>query len=231
MTRGKKIALGSFVALVTVLGGAVVVVPPLLFGDGVDYSHAASIKATHEYQDSALLARAWALPVAAVYQRDGVDFQHNGSFCGPTSAVNVLRSLGAAADQAHVLDGTDVHTHFGLVIPGITLDQLAGVLREKSGKRVTVLRDLTLEQFRAEMARTNDPALRYTVNFHRGPLFGKGGGHHSPIGGYLAAEDLVLVVDVNNKYQPWLVPTARLFAAVDTVDKQTGKKRGLLRIE
>jgi hypothetical protein len=124
-----------------------------------------------------------------------------------------------------------VHTHFGLVIPGITLDQLAGVLRAKSGKRVTVLRDLTLEQFRAEMARTNDPALRYTVNFHRGPLFGKGGGHHSPIGGYLAAEDLVLVVDVNNKYQPWLVPTARLFAAVDTVDKQTGKKRGLLRIE
>jgi len=231
MARGTRIALGAVAALLVVFGGAVVVVPPLLFGDGVDYSHAASIKATHEYQDPALLDRAWALPVAAIYKRDGVDFQGNGSFCGPTSAVNVLRSLGASADQAHILDGTAEHPHFGMLFGGITLDQLADVVREKSGKRVTVLRDLTLEQFRAEMARANDPALRYIVNFHRGPLFAGGGGHHSPIGGYLAAEDLVLVVDVNKKYQPWLVPTARLFAAVDTVDKQTGKKRGLLRIE
>lgn len=231
MTRAKRNVLAALAAVVVLLGGAVVAVPPLLFGDGVDYSHVASIKTTHEYQDPALLERAWSLPVAAVYKRDGVDFQHNGSFCGPTSAVNVLRSLGASTDQAHVLDGTDVHTHFGLVIPGITLDQLADVVRAKSGKHVSVLRDLTLEQFRAEVAKSNDPALRYTVNFHRGPLFGKGGGHHSPIGGYLAAEDLVLVVDVNKSYQPWLVPTARLFAAVDTIDKQTGKKRGLLRIE
>ena len=118
-----------------------------------------------------------------------------------------------------------------MLLGGITLDRLADVVREKSGKRVTVLRDLTLEQFRAEMARANDPALRYIVNFHRGPLFAGGGGHHSPIGGYLAAEDLVLVVDVNRKYDPWLVPTARLFAAVDTVDKSSGTKRGLLRIE
>ena len=231
MRRAPKIALATVGGLVVALGAAVVVVPPLVFGDGVDYSRVASIKATHEYQDPSLLERAWALPVAQIYRKDGVDYQGNGSFCGPTSAVNVLRSLGATTDQAHVLDGTDAHPHFGLLFGGITLDHLADVVRAKSGKQVTVLRDLTLEQFRAEVARSNDPAVRYIVNFHRGPLFATGGGHHSPIGGYLPAEDLVLVVDVNKRYQPWLVPTARLFAAVDTVDKQSGKKRGLLRIE
>jgi len=227
MTKG--FLAGAAVALV--LCGAAVALPTLLFSDGVDYSHAASIKKTHEYQDAALMARAWALPVAQIYQHDGVDYQHNGSFCGPTSAVNVLRSLGQTSDQGHVLDGTETHPHLGMLFGGITLDRLADVVRKKSGKRVTVLRDLTLAQFRAEMARTNDPALRSIVNFHRGPLFAGGGGHHSPIGGYLAAEDLVLVVDVNEKYHPWLVPTARLFEAVDTVDKSAGKKRGLLRIE
>ena len=230
MSFAKK-SLVAVAALVVVLGGAVVVVPPLLFSDGVDCSHAATIKKTHDYQDAALLSRAWALPVAQIYQHDGVDYQGNGSFCGPTSAVNVLRSLGTAADQKSILDGTDEHPHFGIIFGGITLDHLADVVRKKSGKKVSVLRDLTLEQFRAEMARANDPALRYIVNFHRGPLFATGGGHHSPIGGYLAAEDLVLVVDVNAKYHPWLVPTARLYEAVDTVDKSTGKKRGLLRIE
>jgi hypothetical protein len=230
MSRVGK-GLVAVAAVIVVLGGAVVALPTLLFSDGVDYSHAASIKKTHDYQDAALLSRAWALPVAQIYQHDGVDYQHNGSFCGPTSAVNVLRSLGDASDQAHVLDGTETHPHLGMLFGGITLDHLADVVRAKSGKRVTVLRDLTLDQFRAEMARTNDPSLRYIVNFHRGPLFATGGGHHSPIGGYLAAEDLVLVVDVNEKYHPWLVPTARLYEAVDTVDKSAGKKRGLLRIE
>lgn len=231
MARTRNVVLGALAGLVLVLGGAVVVVPPLLFSDGVDYSHAASIKATHDYQDAALLERAWALPVAAIYKKDGIDYQRNGSFCGPTSAVNVMHSLGEEAQQATILSRTGLRTFFGLRPGGVTLDQLADVVQQKSGKRVTVLRDLTLDQFRAELLRSNDPALRYIVNFHRGPLFATGGGHHSPVGGYLAAEDLVLVVDVNARYQPWLVPTARLFAAVDTVDKATGKKRGLLRIE
>jgi hypothetical protein len=230
----KKATRRVLIALPLVLllgGGAVVVVPPLLWGDGVDYSQVASIKSTREYQDATLLERAWSLPVAAIYKRDGVDFQRNGSFCGPASIVNVLRSLGATAQQSDILDGTGLVTVFGLRPGGVTLDQLAYVVHKKSGRNVTVLRDFGLDEFRSELLRSNDPARRYIVNFHRGPLFGKGGGHHSPVAGYLAAEDLVLVVDVNAKYKPWLVPTARLFAAVDTVDKSSGKKRGLLRIE
>jgi hypothetical protein len=228
--RGRRILIGTSIVLLLGIGG-VATVPRLLWSDGVDYSAVASITTTHEYQDPQLLAKAWHLPVAAVYEHDGVDFQRNGSFCGPASAVNVIRSLGANADQKTVLDGTGLTTVFGLRLGGVTLDQLADVVRHKSGRKVTVLRDLDLAAFRAEMAKANDPSRRYIVNFHRGPLFAGGGGHHSPIGGYLPDEDLVLVVDVNARYKPWLVPTARLFAAVDTVDKVSGKKRGLLLIE
>jgi hypothetical protein len=94
---------------------------------------------------------------------------------------------------------------------------------------VTVLRDLTPESFRDHMRLSNDPNRRYVVNFTRRPIFGAGGGHHSPIGGYLEAEDLVFVLDVNEDFKPWLIESSRLYAAVNTLDG--GKKRGLLLIE
>ena len=70
---------------------------------------------------------------------------------------------------------------------------------------MTVLRDLDMTTFKENVRLTNDPSRRYVINFTRGPLFGTGGGHHSPIGGYLSDEDLVFVLDVNKKYGPWLV--------------------------
>ena len=74
-----------------------------------------------------------------------------------------------------------------------------------------------------------DPGRRYIVNFDRAQIFGAGSGHHSPIGGYFEAEDLVFVLDVNFNFQPWLVERKRLFDAVNTFDGD--KKRGLLFIE
>jgi hypothetical protein len=230
MTRGGKRALLALLILVLLGAGALLTLPPLLFGDGVDYSRVASIAQAAEYQDPALLERAWQLPVAQRFKA-GMEFQRNKSFCGPTSAVVVAHSLGADVTQANILDGTNVHSTFGLVLGGVTLDELADILRTRLHKNVTVLRDLDLEHFRAEMAHANDPERRYTVNFHRGPLFGKGVGHHSPIGGYLADADLVFVLDVNEQYKPWLVKTERLWNAVNTVDRQSKKKRGLLLIQ
>jgi hypothetical protein len=229
MTRTKKVLVATAATLV-LLGGAVAVLPPLLFGDRVDYSRVVSIEQAREYQDPALLARAFALPVAARYQA-GLDYQANGSFCGPTSIVNVMRSLGRDADQKTVLDGTGKRTVLGMVVGGVTLDELAAIAEHRLGGRVTVLRDLDLASFRRELARANDPSVRLVANFSRGPLFGRGGGHHSPIAGYLVDEDLVLVLDVNRRYQPWLVRSARLLEAIDTFDRMAGKKRGLLRIE
>jgi hypothetical protein len=229
MTRGGKRALLALGVLVVLGGGAVTVLPPLLFGDHTDYSKVVSIERAPEYQDAALLERAMRLPVAATFK--DLEFQHNPSFCGPTSAVDVAHSLGLPADQAHILDGTGKTTVLGLAWGGVNLDEEAHIVEAKLGKHVTVLRDLDLAAFREEISHANDPARRYIINFSRGPLFARGGGHHSPIGGYLPDRDLVLVLDVNQHFKPWLVKTDRLFAAMNTVDRQTGKKRGLLRIE
>jgi phytochelatin synthase len=226
-----KRSLATAGALLAVSAAAVALAPPLRSGDAAAGADAASIAREPTYQDPALLGRALGLPVAAAYVAAGLDYQRNFSFCGPTTAVDVARSLGVAADQEHALDGTGLRTVFGYVWGGLALEDEAVLLRARTGRRVTVLRDLDLAAFRDELTHANDPARRYTVNFGRSPLFGRGGGHHSPVGAYLADRDLVLVLDVNRHYRPWLVSTERLFEAVDTVDRATGKKRGLLRVE
>jgi hypothetical protein len=187
-----------------------------------------SIKQDATYQDPALLERAWHMPVAATYQRR-LFFQPNGSVCGPTSVANVERSLGReSASVDSVLEGTG-KCWGGFCMAGLSLDELAEIARHATGRKVTVLRNLTLAQFREELTHVNDPARRYIVNFQRAPLFAQGGGHHSPVAAYLEDKDLVLVLDVNEKFKPWLVTSERLFKAVDTSDG--GQKRGLLRIE
>ena len=87
----------------------------------------------------------------------------------------------------------------GACLGGLTLDELAEVTRPKTSKKVTIVRDIGIDELRAHLRRSNDATRRYLINFHRGLLFGKGVGHHSPIGGYLPAEDLALVLDVNGK--------------------------------
>ena len=42
---------------------------------------------------------------------------------------------------------------------------------------------------------------------------------------------LVLVLDVNADFGPWLVTSERLFTAMDSVDSSSGKKRGLLLLD
>ncbi|CDZ28265.1 phytochelatin synthase family protein [Neorhizobium galegae] len=175
-----------------------------------------------------LMDRAWTLPVAATFGRN-VTFQSNGSRCGPASIANALRSVGEEeTTEAEVLDGTGM-CWTGFCIIGLTLDELADLARMKTERKISVLRDLTADEFREHMKHANDPGRRYIVNFTREKIFGAGAGHHSPIGGYLEAEDLVLVLDVNEDYKPWLVERQRLFSAMDTLDGD--RKRGLLLIE
>jgi len=175
-----------------------------------------------------LLDRAWSLPAAATYARK-LDWQSNGSLCGPASVANVFRSLGEAADtEDEVLAGTG-KCGLGFCFMGLTLDELAEVAQAHTQRKVTVLRGITAAEFREHLRASNDPARRYIVNFTRDKIFGAGAGHHSPIGGYLEAEDLVLVLDVNEDFRPWLVERSRLFAAMDTQDGD--RKRGLLLIE
>jgi hypothetical protein len=175
-----------------------------------------------------LIERAWGLPVAATFNRQ-ITWQSNGSRCGPAAVANAYRSLGdAAITEGQVLAGTG-RCWTGVCILGLTLDELADVARANTRRKITVLRDLSDEQFREHLRRSNDPSRRYIVNFSRERIFGAGVGHDSPIGGYLEPEDLVFILDVNQRYQPWLVERTRLFAAVNTLDGD--KKRGLLLIE
>jgi Phytochelatin synthase len=175
-----------------------------------------------------LMERAWRLPVAATFNRQ-LTWQSNGSRCGPAAVANAYRSLGeSASTEGKVLAGTG-WCWIGVCILGLTLDELADVARVNTSRKITVLRDLSEEQFLGHLRRSNDPDRRYIVNFSRQQIFGAGAGHHSPIGGYLENEDLVFILDVNSDYKPWLVERTRLFAAVNTFDGE--KKRGLLLIE
>jgi hypothetical protein len=175
-----------------------------------------------------MIARAWQLPAASAFERK-VIWQSNASMCGPASVANALRSLGEPViSETAVLAGTG-RCWTGVCILGLTLDELASLARTKTQRTVTVLRDLTPAEFQAHLKRSNETGRRYIINFSRKEIFGAGSGHHSPIGGYLEAEDLVFVLDVNRDFQPWLVERARLFAAMDSWDGE--RKRGMLLIE
>ena len=189
-----------------------------------------SIKTLPAYQNATLLERAWTLPVARTFLHE-LDFQSNGSICGPTSVANIFRSLGEGpVTPRAVLEGSG-KCPLDFCLNGLTLDELADIARSKSRRSVTVLSGLSLDEFRMHMHHTNDAHRRYLVNFQRGLLFGQGYGHHSPIAGYLEDRDLVFVLDVNAKFGPWLVPTDRLYNAVSAPDPRSGKPRGLLLIQ
>ncbi len=188
-----------------------------------------SIRAASAFQDPALLERAWAMPVAKTFPRPLLA-QSNPSACGPTSVANVLRSTSASTTAGEVA-AHGAGCLAGFCFGGLTLTQLGDATREIAPQwNTTELHPATLEEFREALRFANDPRQRLIINFSRRPLFGKGGGHHSPIGGYLETEDLVFVLDVNERYAPWLVSSARLFEAMDTVDSSSGQKRGLLRM-
>jgi hypothetical protein len=216
----KRLAIAGLISLAALLGGAALLLEQVKVpADAIQ----SSVTRT-----TALIHRAWQLPVAATFGRS-VSWQSNPSTCGAASLGNVFRSLGdGPTTEGDVLSGTN-HCWFGICIIGLTLDELARVATVHTTRNVTILRDLTPEAFLTHLRKTNDPSRRYVVNFSRKPIFGAGGGHHSPIGGYLEAEDLVLVLDVNRKFEPWLVERSRLFTAINTMDGDT--KRGLLVIE
>lgn len=179
-----------------------------------------SIRSSAAYQQRTLLERAWALPVAKTYAP--LLSQSFTSICGPTSVANVLRSMG-------VKSGNNPFRRFG--VRAMSLDQLvhesSGVV--PGGWRVDAVRPRSVDELRVELRASNTEPRRYVTNFSRASLFGGGGGHHSPLGGYLEAEDLAFVLDVNSGFGPWLVSAERLFDAMNTGDWSHGLTRGLAR--
>jgi glutathione gamma-glutamylcysteinyltransferase len=90
-----------------------------------------------------------------------------------------------------------------------------------------------VDLFRAHVleSATCDDAPVLVVNYSRRALEQTGDGHFSPIGGYHASSDQVLVLDTARfKYPPHWVPVDMLFAAMQAEDAATGQPRGWLRL-
>src|SRR5687768_6526363 len=133
MRRSVRIAL----RVVSLLVLAVLAVPGYFVVRGVFFPptfDVPSIAGTPAYQDAALLERAWALPVASTYARS-LQWQDNGSTCGPASLANVQKSLGTTTSEDAVKDAGDVCS-LGICFGGLSLDELAEVARAATGREV-----------------------------------------------------------------------------------------------
>ncbi|GFN96871.1 glutathione gamma-glutamylcysteinyltransferase [Plakobranchus ocellatus] len=87
---------------------------------------------------------------------------------------------------------------------------------------------MSLEHLREEVKRvTKREDVVFIVSYSRAMLGQTGDGHFSPIAGYHAGRDLVLILDTARfKYPPHWVKLGTLLDAMKTLDSDTGKPRG-----
>ncbi|MCA3359647.1 MAG: phytochelatin synthase family protein [Roseomonas sp.] len=114
---------------------------------------------------------------------------------------------------------------------GLTLEQL-GAFAGNLGVETQSLHaeDLEILGLREKLLMAlREPNTRILVNYSRIPLDQEGDGHISPLAAYDEASDSVLVLDVvRYKYSPVWIPIDSLFAAMQRVDPDAGRSRGLL---
>lgn len=161
--------------------------------------------------------------------------QDEPAFCGLSTLVMILNAL--EVDPLKVWKGPWrwYHEHMlDCCVPmevveqhGITFDQFAclaicNTLRVEMHRADAVL---TEDQFRADIraiARSVDRVM--AVSYSRKAVDQTGDGHFSPIGGYHAERDLVLILDVARfKYPPHWVSVTTLYEAMQKIDVDTGK--------
>ncbi|RYG68022.1 hypothetical protein EON64_06125 [archaeon] len=97
-----------------------------------------------------------------------------------------------------------------------------------SAQRVSLEDDLGAFRQLVKQVSSSDHASQFLVaNFSRQALGQTGDGHYSPIGGYHAERDLVLVLDVARfKYPPYWVPLHSIWGAMGHLDRATNMTRG-----
>lgn len=166
--------------------------------------------------------------------------QSDPAFCGLGSLVMALNGL--AIDPGRLWKGPwrwfseelldccvsldEVRAH------GVDLDTLACLARcnradaavARPGADAAPLREAIREACAG-------PGTVIVAAYDRAVLGQTGTGHYSPIAGYHAARDLVLVLDVARfKYPPHWLPLDRLDAAMRSLDPASGRPRGWLRL-
>ncbi|KAJ6828854.1 glutathione gamma-glutamylcysteinyltransferase 1-like isoform X1 [Iris pallida] len=116
---------------------------------------------------------------------------------------------------------------------GITFGKVA-CLAHCAGAKVEAFRtnQSTMDNFRNHVIQcTKSEDCHLITSYHRKAFKQTGTGHFSPIGGYHAGKDMVLILDVARfKYPPHWVPLALLWEAMDTIDEATGHPRGFMII-
>jgi len=175
--------------------------------------------------------------------------QANLAYCGVASSVMVLNSLAVAAPKAEGYRTNRFWTQTNLfTVPasksfveatrvareGMTLEQLHGLLASV-GSRVQRYHgeNLSLEQLRWLLRRgLAQGSDRLLANYDRRAVGQTGGGHISPLAAYDPDQDRVLILDVARyRYPAVWVATPDLWRAIRSVDKSSGRSRGVLTIE
>lgn len=164
--------------------------------------------------------------------------QSDPAFCGLGSLVVALNTL--SIDPGRVWKGPwrwfseemldccasldDVRAR------GVDLDEFACLAR-CNGADVEVHRAdaFTTQAWRTALETAAGGEAVVVAAYDRSALGQTGSGHFSPIGGYHAGKDLVLVLDVARfKYPPHWIPAERLWRAMQEIDPATSKARGWL---
>jgi phytochelatin synthase len=167
--------------------------------------------------------------------------QADPAFCGLGSLVMALNALGV--DPGRTWRGPwrwfseellDCCTPLEQVQKaGVSLEELACLARCNGAEAVLSRPD---EAGSAGLRAAVNAATRaadrvLVVSYSRAALGQTGAGHYSPVGGYHAARDLVLILDVARfKYPPHWVSLSALFAATQDADPVTQRSRGWLSL-
>lgn len=162
--------------------------------------------------------------------------QSDPAFCGLGSLVVALNGLGI--DPGRLWKGPwrwFAEDLLDCCVPlervrarGLTLDELA-CLAQCNGADVDLQRagETDFDRFRAALERAARSEDVMIASYDRATLGQTGSGHFSPIGGFHATRELVLILDVARfKYPPHWVLATNLWSAMQPVDPETGHSRG-----
>ena len=203
---------------------------------------------SHSYfQDPSLLKKIYQTKSAQHYIRNGaLIYQKSEGFCGSATKQCVLKSYDSFPIEL-IQDQTAVPStpekwcaSLHELVQGHTADHDIQLSTK-------IIPGESYEDFLKTLRRLNaEPNTRIAMNYLRPALVGFQwpkyvpinlilgllGGHFSPIIGFLEAEELVAVFDVNHKYGgTYLVSAAQLYKSVQAKDIMTGKCRGLVVLE
>jgi hypothetical protein len=159
------------------------------------------------------------------------------SHCGAASAVVVLNSLlpggGFTQDNLFTEETSTIIRQETVYQIGFTLEELTTMIHKRSGLETRRFHAGTSDGayeawIEALKSNRNDPRRRIIINYPTGWLQDRQntGGHFSPIADYNAAENLVLIQEINSSRPVFWADARDVWDAMNQIDKVSGLARG-----